>query len=326
MTISIELLKQVRKIVSHENCPDGVSSAILCLDAIPSAEVVFVQHGTLAFKNLVAEPGMLFVDCVPPVDRVQEFVDAGTIVLDHHSGSVDVVRKFGLNGVFADAETEPGVSGASLAHTHVWKPLRSSYCYPETGERGRAELFAQLAGIRDTWQKKDPLWHDACCQAEALLFYPWEKWSSVSSPFHNSRFEEMLAIGSTLRTKHEAAVKDVVSKAWMTKSEKGTRMAVFQGVRYSSDAAELLGDSVDLVVAFSYAFEMDHKLILSSRSHAGYDCSAFARMWGGNGHRPAAGASMRFNATEPTHVVLPSHYNPYLAALECVNTYEKNMT
>jgi nanoRNase/pAp phosphatase (c-di-AMP/oligoRNAs hydrolase) len=73
-----------------------------------------------------------------------------------------------------------------------------------------------------------------------------------------------------------------------------------QGVSVTSDGAELLGDSVDLLVGFSYGVEDDvPKVKLSMRSHTGVDCAAIAKAHGGGGHTAAAGCSMRVDAEDP---------------------------
>jgi hypothetical protein len=69
-----ERLPKVWTVVTHENCPDGIASAIICKEALPEADVVFVQHGTEALANLPARGGLLFVDIAPPRARVDEFL------------------------------------------------------------------------------------------------------------------------------------------------------------------------------------------------------------------------------------------------------------
>ncbi len=118
--IDVEKLSAVRRVIVHANCADGMASAMILHDALPDAEVVFLQHGTAEFLSLPATTGMLFCDISPPADRVAEFVGVGAIVLDHHKTVRDVVEAFGDCGVFADETKEPGVSGALLAYREVW--------------------------------------------------------------------------------------------------------------------------------------------------------------------------------------------------------------
>lgn len=126
MTINAEKLQTIRTIVTHENCSDGLASAMILKSVLPGAQVVFLSYNSAAHKELSAIPGMIFCDFSPYVERVQEFIDAGAIVLDHHKYQKDVVEAFGPNGVFADETSNPGVAGALLAYREVWLPLVKS--------------------------------------------------------------------------------------------------------------------------------------------------------------------------------------------------------
>lgn len=170
--ISVEKLRSIKTLACHADCPDGLASAMILRQALPSAEVIFVQYNSIEMANLKAEPGILFCDFCPPQDRYREFLEAGAIVLDHHKSTKHIVLEFGENGVYADEKTEPGVSGAVLAFREVWTRMKQPLGF--TGFLGLEEMerFAQLAGIRDTWQKQSPDWEEACAQAAALMFYP----------------------------------------------------------------------------------------------------------------------------------------------------------
>lgn len=145
--IPFDKLKAVKTIIVHDNCSDGLMSAILLKDAYGQVglqpELKFIQYGTEDYKKLEPGPDMMFCDFSPsiktvkqvqdgvesfPVDEadkplLQRWVDAGTLILDHHKGAKEVVAAFGDNGIFGDAETMPGVSGAWLAFREVWMPL-----------------------------------------------------------------------------------------------------------------------------------------------------------------------------------------------------------
>jgi len=138
-------LEAVTTIVTHKDCPDGVASALILRDALPDRRIVFLAHGSAELRDFPAEHGQLWCDIVPPRERVKEFVDAGAIVLDHHRGARDIVEAVAENGVFADEEAEPGVSGALLAYREVSVALGRA--------DARLESFAKLAGVRDTWQR-----------------------------------------------------------------------------------------------------------------------------------------------------------------------------
>ena len=310
--MNLDQLKKVRTIISHDNCADGTVAALFLKDALPEAEVQFVQHGTDAYQNLPATEGMLFCDIAPPAERVQEFVAAGAIVLDHHKTARSVVEAFGNNGIFADEATEPGVSGAVLAYHHVWMPLMGKLVDSKVSIW--AEGFVRLTGIRDTWQNKHPRWADACQQAHLMHFMApteWLKW-----PLERLAYgwqDNFHWVGSVLSQRHTKSVAKLVRKAGSYTSAKGTRIFVFNSISHTSGAAETLGDKTDVVVGFSYEVENEEqKLILSTRSHTNFDCSAFTRKFGGGGHTRAAGVAVKVVEGE----------SPYRTIIRLIDQYE----
>ncbi len=60
------------------------------------------------------------------------------------------------------------------------------------------------------------------------------------------------------------------------------------------------------------------QVVFSSRSHAGYDCSALARHHGGGGHRAAAG----FRLSGDQHLGRISSESPWLLAYTVVRVHE----
>jgi len=296
----LEKLLAVKKIVTHENCPDGTASAILLHDVLPDAEIVFMQYQTAAHKELNPESGMLFADFSPNESRYQEFVEAGSLVLDHHKTAKPVVSAFGKNGIFGDEADEPGVCGAVLAYRHVWRPMKEAQKdFATIDDRDhnsvyvRAETFATLAGVRDTWQNKSPDWRKACIQAEMLRFYPPENWFELWNPFRyeNQGFWiERMKLGKLIVEKHETAVRKSIEKAYRFTTAKGTRVIAISNTHTTSDAAEALGSEVDLVCGFG--FEVDGstpKVFFSTRSRGDFDCGTFCKSLGGGGHTKAAG-------------------------------------
>ncbi len=292
---NIENLRSVKTLVCHANCPDGLASAMILKDVFPDAEIVFMQYNTPELAALKVTEGMLFCDFSPPSDRYLEFIAAGTIVLDHHKSAKITVEEFGDNGIFADEKEEPGVSGALLAFRHVWAPLRAKDQDASEGLYGRILDFAELAGIRDTWQRQHPRWEEACAQAEALLFWPKERWF-LTNPWNWRELCE--SIGPTLLLKQAEKIEKTIKKGFRFTSHGGKRVIVFQGVSSTSDAAEKLGEEADLVVGFKYECDSEGlKVVYSLRSHTGFDCSKMAKENGGGGHTAAAGFAYRFAVT-----------------------------
>lgn len=302
--IDLARLRSVRIVVAHENsptlpCPDGVASAILVADALRphGAEFVFVQHGTQKFLELPAKTGMLFVDIAPPEHRAAQFLECGAIVLDHHKSARAVVERFvdvGL-GAFADEDRDIGVSGALLAYRHVWRPLHEPDVDQHAAYRiGHAHAFAALAGVRDTWQRNDARWRQACAQAEALRFWPWHNWPSDPFGVDFARMQSMLAIGDVLVERRASEARRLIAQGERVSSNRGTRILIIPS-RDTSDVADMIGDEVDLVVGFEFMFDGRPKMIVSTRSRGTFDCRLFCEANRGGGHARAAGCEVKID-------------------------------
>lgn len=309
--MNIDILKQVRTIVVHQNsptnpCPDGTASAIILQDALPRARVHFAAHGHSSLDDLPAEEGMLFCDITPPPMRVREFVEAGAVVLDHHEKHRATTLLFGERAVYSE---QRGFSGAMLAFTHVWCAMHptSGSCYDD------ARDFAALAGVRDTWWKDHPAWTRSCEQAEALRFWPWEEWPADPFGYSGGAFKSMLDIGRVLLRKKQVRDQQLATNALILHTKRGTRIAVVPTTE-TSDVAELV--DADALVGFKYRHDPASRdvlmLVLSMRSRAGYDVGALAKSLGGGGHKFAAGAQ-----------VVPLDVNPYQRIINVFDLHEQ---
>jgi oligoribonuclease NrnB/cAMP/cGMP phosphodiesterase (DHH superfamily) len=307
----------VKVIVAHAKCADGLASALILHDVFPDAEVKLIQYGSPEQRDLPVEPGMLFCDIGPVKDRAQEFVDAGAAMLDHHGTAREVVEMFGDRGVFGDEAKEPGVSGTVLAFREVWIGMALGGPH----ERPSAFMdfvkhFATLAGIRDTWQKTNPLWPAACDQQQWLSFVPAEEALALGLSGIYKRSDTLTWIGEILTKKHQDHIAQALKGSYRFTTPKGTRVMVFQGCRLSSDLSEKAADT-DLVAGFDYFIEEGNiKLVFSVRSRTNYDCAALAKAYGGGGHLRAAGFGLSgIDMTEG---------NPYATFKLIVEAMEKN--
>ena len=296
--IPIDALRQVKTIVVHGNCPDGLASAIILDDVLPGREIIHATHNV---TQLEAKPNTLFCDFSPPRDRIEEFRAVDTIVLDHHIRAKDVVQSFALHA-FGDEVEHPGVSGAMLAFQEVWLPLWLSGDQEAVAvgtRRIRVERCAKLAGIRDTWQQADPLWSEACAQAEALMFYPLSYWLDKDIPREALRYRninamsERMAIGAVSLERKLAGAKKTAEKAFYFQTKKrSTKVAIIPTMTVS-DAADFVATDTQLIIGFGYTVEQgQQKLLLSTRARNGFDCSEFCVFYGGGGHTGAAGCQI----------------------------------
>jgi hypothetical protein len=295
-------LLNTHTIVTHKNCPDGTASAMICHAALPKAEVLPRTYDEEDYENLPAQPGMLFVDIIPPKARFEEFLEAGAIVLDHHKKVESVTQRFVERGqgVFADEKAEPGVSGALLAFRHVWSVLEGPHSTRALRDavvtRGVGPLlwdFAFLAGIRDTWQVESPHWADACAQGAALSHLGLRYLlSPTRGGITAALLPEELEMGRILFEEKVVRAKEEAARAHLTYG------FAFINDRSPSDFAEALRavrSDLNAAVGFSYVLTADRRLMLvfSLRSIAeGFDVGEIAARAGGGGHTRAAGFSV----------------------------------
>lgn len=317
--MDISLLKEVTKICVHDNCPDGTASALILKDALnlDSEQIVFVQHDSPEYKEMKAEPGLLFCDCAPPPERVQEFVNVGTIVLDHHKYSRDIVAAFGERGVFADKAIEPTVSGAGLAYREVWLPILGNASAPlRPNSRSFANEFAFLAGVRDNWQLENPLWKKSREHAAILMFFSNEIWKETWLSHLAAQWDDKYSwLGKILVDKDNERAAHIADKRWTYRTDSGLVIAIVPS-RFISDVSDLLEDECEVVIGFSYTKNEPGcypGLLLSLRSFGNsFDCGKFCKTYGGGGHLNAAGC--KFETLETT-------LNPYKFLCEKFDEY-----
>lgn len=293
-TVPLDALRAVTRVVTHADCPDGIASAMILHDALPQASIEFIQYGSPEHRDLVATPGMLFCDMTPPRERVAEFVAAGAIVADHHKAQEDIVRAFGARGVFADETAHPGVSGA-------WLALLTRVALHHNALAANLKL-ARLAGIRDTWQRHDPEWKEACAQAEVLRFYG-AAWLLENRP--SELYAEDIELGRLLLEKRLSAARNIAQ-------HKLYRLGIWRlfndgdkalGHEMISDVAETvreLDPDAEGVAGFRYRVESDGSisLVFSLRSCGGIDVSEIAKTNGGGGHAGAAGFTVQLTGDD----------------------------
>lgn len=316
--IPLDELAAIDTIVTHKDCADGVASALLARDALPNARIVFIDYDSPAARALVPTERMLFVDMTPHaakttagvltaagLENVMRFVEAGAWCLDHHAKQADIVRLFGPKGIYADARTEPGVSGAGLAFRHIWEPLKGTLDDTRTDD---FREMVRLAGIRDTWQRDHRLFETASEQAAALCFWPWphleqaleQEWllsGDVNDPI------DLKLGGAVLAKQRErsAALVETAYRFTARSTSRRLRVVAFAGEKHDvSEAADHVGDSADLVLAWVYFCEGDQKRItVHCRSRGTFDCGDFARALGGGGHEAASGFTIDVDAGSP---------------------------
>lgn len=270
----------IRKLITHAHCADGLATAIIVREAHPDVPIVFAQYNTAEHEALAAEPGLVFCDMTPPRYRAREFVQAGAWVLDHHAHARDIVQTFGERGVYA---SEPGRSGAVLAAEYLGD-----------GTAATATL-AELAGVRDTWQRASPLWESATDLQAVLMHFPPAHWlDRRGAPLRAIALAESL--GPMLVGERARKVREVVEHGalYLTAPDDRTWMVFPDREHLISDVAEA-GRERGCPVAVAWFGVVDDgkpRTVFSMRSDGSLDVGALATLWGGGGHARAAGFSL----------------------------------
>lgn len=277
-------LREIKTLVTHQYCHDGVASALLVKDVVPNIEVIWLTPGSLEHKTLSPRPNCLWCDIVPHPSSAEDWVAVEPIVLDHHVGNASTTALFGDNSVFL---SQDGVCGATLAFQYVWKHLADEGKRANQRER-EIEGLIKLVGIKDTNLTSDKGWKDSSYLQQALTFYNFEE---LSKGFP-SIYEEM-KVGKLLLEKETESVKKAVAESYRF-SHQGKNVICFMGTRLSSDVANLVDQQYDIVVGCGLHPHRNNQISyrFSIRSHSGFDCAKFTAFFGGGGHKEAAGMSI----------------------------------
>jgi len=306
--IPLDKIRGLQHIVVHDNCADGSAAALILKDVLPKADVRFIQYNTPEHRTLEVRPGTIFADFSPHPDQADAFREVGAIVLDHHKDKRELVESFGELGVFGDEKTQPGISGAFLAYREVWLPTEGRTFDDEDEFPVFVRRLATLAGVYDTWMHKDPRWKEAYRQALVLKYMPHDLLIEFGLAYVHSHWASRFDwLGKILEEKDRVAVDRAIREGrrftMATYADHPLHVLMFPNVILSSNTAEALdGDGeTDLVVGFDVIFENGGpcKYLYSTRSHTGFDCSAFARANGGGGHTASAGFSVKDPTKDP---------------------------
>lgn len=281
-------ISDVKTIVAHAGCADGITAAYLVKRAISrgfNPEVKFVQYNTIEHDNLEATKGMLFVDMTPPRARVQEFVDVGAIVLDHHEGARDIVAAFGDRGIFG--ENSRLESGAMLAYLHVVASMGV--------HDSRLHDIAMMAAVRDTFKKDHQYWSQSCAYREGLLAIFDGTMSSIVT-----HFDRIIVTGEILIESTRRKVREVREKNQFTRFEcectnhEPIRVITSTRLDLVSDVADEFADECDLFIAYSALIENGKPCVVFGlrSSNGSFRCDKLAKVFGGGGHPKAAGFKM----------------------------------
>lgn len=301
-------LHGIKKVITHKGCPDGIASAMIVRDVKPSIEVLFVNPGSSELRSIKPSPGLLYLDICPP-ENIDDHLSNGTIVIDHHDSSKDIVLKFERKGIFRSGI---GISAAVLTYEYIWKYLRE-FSNPTTADQ-HIGMLAKLVGIRDTFDKKSIYWHESCVLGEVLRFFPVEHWLEK---FPKQVTSQEMELGEIILQNSLNSVLKIAQGSHCSQI-KNFKTAIFDGEQGSDVAEHLRKEGINIIMGFKYAVEnSEPKIIVSIYSDDSFNSFEFAASNGGGGHFHAAGFSIKINRSDKNpYVYLEELLEGYLNRLE----------
>lgn len=256
--------------IYHHNCADGFGAAWVVHTVYPDAE--FHAGKYQAPPPDVTGRNVVIVDFSYPREVLVEMAKAAAsiLILDHHKSAAENLIDL-PNNVTAVFDMER--SGAVLTWDHY---------YPD---RFAPRLLAHIQD-RDLWQFKLP----GTREIQANLFsypYDFETWDALMA----GDPADLIMGGIAIERKHH---KDIAELIQVTKRSMfiGHHHVPVANLPYTmaSDAGHMLAH--DEVFAACY-WDTEDRRVFSLRSREdGLDVSAIAQLYGGGGHKHAAGFSV----------------------------------
>lgn len=254
----------MKKFLYHKNCLDGFCAAyIFWLKFGDEWQYIPVQYGEEPPD--VKDCSVIIADFSykrPVLERMRAEA-ASLLVLDHHKSAEEELK--GLSYCIFDMNK----CGAKLVQEHF--------------ELGPNTLLPFIQD-RDLWQWK---LHGTKNIINALGLYPFdfEIWK-------NLRFETLLEQGHIVDKLYQQEISKAYKSAWeitIVGYIVPTVNCTMSGI--ISDLANQLSEGHSFGSSF---FVAEDKVIFSLRSRGNFDVSDIARLFGGGGHKNAAGFSIDF--------------------------------
>lgn len=283
----------------HGKCFDGSMAAAAALKAVlkrtlPGDTLI---HPISYMDDMFKEGGLVetlnpdgdkakyyFVDFCPTLDALRRISEMGdeAVVLDHHESAQNNVKEaHGLPGlsIFFDM----GRSGAGMA----WEHFHGKHDIPE---------LTQYVEDRDLWKFRLEGTREAIAwlSVSATLDSPSEYLAAIEE-FEEHK-DRCIHAGIYIRKEMEVQIAAMGSK-WRGVTLEGYPMgAIVNATCYPSEVAEYVYTNWDVPYVIVYSITKDGRVALSLRSNQ-YNPKSIAvnamstRLFGGGGHRNAAGGS-----------------------------------
>jgi uncharacterized protein len=265
-------------VIHHSPCLDGFTAAWAMWLKHPDAEFVPGVYGQDPPDCTGRDVYLLDFSYKRGVMLSIVEVAKSVLVLDHHktaAAEINPLLGHGVEGIF-----DMDKSGARLA----WEYFHPGVAVPR---------LVHYVEDRDLWRFS--LW--GSCEVNAALFsydYSFEQWSRLSEGMQRSidgpiGLDMFITAGEAILRKQDKDVRELIGMTKMRRSIGGV-MVPCANLPYTlaSDAANLMAEGEPF--AATYYNDADDHAVFSLRSReGGVDVSEVAKLYGGGGHKHAAG-------------------------------------
>lgn len=291
-------------VIYHANCADGFGAAFAAWTELgDDAEYVPLKYEERADFDMARFDGrdVYILDFSFKSLQLHEIIEraSSTVWLDHHSGAYEEVWGVKLLEQ-RQARVERGAKYTfKFDNTKSGAMIAWEYFHPNTP----VPMLIQHIDDYDRWKFK--LEGTKAFNKALWSYAPWsfEQWDYLFGTFSvNSGVHELVEEGVAIQRAHEQNVQSVVRGATMKcfmdtclrDEDNLLQPVVLPGLaancpaHLASDVGHTLANQSG-TYGLLWSINKDGKCLCSLRSNGDYDVSAIAKVFGGGGHRNAAG-------------------------------------
>lgn len=267
--------------IYHNNCADGFGAAWIVRKALDEENVEFFAASYQQAPPPVAGRKVIIVDFSYKREVMEQMAaEAESIlVLDHHKTAEEDLAPLLESGTVV-GRFDMKLSGVGLTWQHFFPNVRMP-------------LLLEIIQDRDLWTFKHPLTKEVTA---ALFSYPYDfsVWESLMY-----RIKDLQAEGVAILRKQAHDISNIVQNGAYFAVIAGHTVPVVNAPKiFASDSCHLLAQGHPF--AACYVDGETHREYSLRSSDDGLDVSEVARLFGGGGHKHAAGFSVE---KELVHIV-----------------------
>jgi uncharacterized protein len=272
-------------VVYHRNCADGMAAAWCFWRKYPHWEFWPAAYGD---PPLVVENKTVYlVDFSYKREEIQKLLEKNCVIilLDHHKSMFEDLEGFehpNFNMLHSTMEN----SGARIAWDYT----------TESSKRNNVPVILKHIEDRDLWRFQLPYTSEIMAAVFSMM-HSWDfNYFDYLMNIDGYEYENLKMQGQAIVRVREQAIKQIIkatSREVIVNTNDKLWMATFVNSppMYASEIGDIVSKNVD-VVAIYYDTKYGRNFSLRSQNGTDIDVSEIAKLYGGGGHKHAAGFSV----------------------------------